>query len=108
MRIKQAAAIGLLALTPALTGCLRHTRSVLKTRPPDIVLSDVLMPKVSGVELGIWMRKELPGTRVVLISGQSSTAELLRRAENDGNRFELLPKPIHPEELIARLKIPRA
>ena len=39
MRIKQAAAIGLLALTPALTGCLKHTRSVLKTRLPDIVLS---------------------------------------------------------------------
>ncbi len=81
---------------------------IAKAAPPDIVLSDVLMPKVTGVELGIWMRKELPGTRVVLISGQASTAELLRRAENDGNRFELLPKPIHPEELIARLKIPRA
>jgi outer membrane lipoprotein-sorting protein len=37
MRIRQAAAIGLLALTPALTGCLKHTRSVLKTRLPDIV-----------------------------------------------------------------------
>ncbi len=72
---------------------------------PDIVLSDVLMPRVTGVELGIWMRKELPGTRVVLISGQASTAELLRKAQNDGNSFELLPKPIHPEELIARLKI---
>jgi DNA-binding response OmpR family regulator len=75
---------------------------------PDIVLSDVLMPRISGVDLGVWLRKELPGTRVVLISGQASTAELLRRAENDGNRFELLPKPIHPEELIARLKTPRA
>jgi outer membrane lipoprotein-sorting protein len=43
MRIRQAVAAGLLALTPALTGCLSlsglftHTRSVLKTRPPDIV-----------------------------------------------------------------------
>jgi DNA-binding response OmpR family regulator len=79
-----------------------------KAAPPDILLTDVLMPRVTGVELGIWMRKELPGTRVVLISGQSSTAELLRKAENDGNSFELLPKPIHPEELIARLRIPRA
>jgi outer membrane lipoprotein-sorting protein len=42
MRIRQAAAIGLLALTPALTGCYRHTHSVLKTRLPDIVLSTSL------------------------------------------------------------------
>ena len=42
MRIRKAFATGLLALTPALTGCFRHTRSVLKTRPPDIVLSTSL------------------------------------------------------------------
>lgn len=39
MRIKQAFATGLLALTPALTGCLTHTRSVPKTHPPDVVLN---------------------------------------------------------------------
>jgi outer membrane lipoprotein-sorting protein len=42
MRIKQAFSTGLLALTPVLTGCLVHTHSVLKTRPPDIVLSTSL------------------------------------------------------------------
>jgi outer membrane lipoprotein-sorting protein len=42
MRIRQAVSIGLLALTPALTGCLVHTHTVLKTRPPDIVLGTTL------------------------------------------------------------------
>lgn len=42
MRIRQAVAIAVLALTPALTGCLRHTYTVLKSRPPDIVLSTSL------------------------------------------------------------------
>lgn len=42
---------------------------------PDIVLSDVVIPRMSGVELGIEIRKELPGTRVLLISGQSSTSD---------------------------------
>ena len=37
MRIRQAVPIGLLALTPALTGCLVHTHSVLKTHPPAVV-----------------------------------------------------------------------
>lgn len=42
MRIRKAFATGLLALTPGLTGCLVHTHSVLKTRPPTIVLGTSL------------------------------------------------------------------
>jgi hypothetical protein len=37
--IKQIFSLGVLALAPALTGCLVHTHTVLKTRPPDVVLS---------------------------------------------------------------------
>ena len=71
---------------------------------PDIVLSDVLMPKMSGVELGIKIRLEFPGTRIFLFSGQAATSELMRKAQDDGYTFELFPKPIHPEELIAKLR----
>jgi outer membrane lipoprotein-sorting protein len=42
MRIKQALAVGLVGLAPALTGCLTHVRSVPKTRPADIVLDATL------------------------------------------------------------------
>jgi hypothetical protein len=42
MTIKQAVACGLLAMTPALTGCLVHRHSVLKTRLPDIVFNSTL------------------------------------------------------------------
>ena len=71
---------------------------------PDIVLSDVLMPKMSGVELAIKIRREFPGTRIFLFSGQAATSELMRKAQDDGYSFELFPKPIHPEELIAKLR----
>jgi len=42
MRIRRAFATGLLTLTPALTGCLRHTRTVPKTHPPAVVLDATL------------------------------------------------------------------
>jgi outer membrane lipoprotein-sorting protein len=42
IKIRQVAAIGLLALAPALTGCLVHRHSVLKTHPPDVVLNATL------------------------------------------------------------------
>jgi outer membrane lipoprotein-sorting protein len=42
MGIRRAFATGFFALTPVLTGCLSHTRSVPKTRLPDVVLNSTL------------------------------------------------------------------
>src|ERR1700678_3225692 len=42
IRIRQALAIGLIAVAPALTGCLNHTRIVTTTRPADLVLNATL------------------------------------------------------------------
>lgn len=42
MRIKTVFAAGLLSITPALTGCLVHKHTVLKTHPPDVVLNATL------------------------------------------------------------------
>lgn len=71
---------------------------------PDIVLTDVLMPRVTGIELGMQLRAEFPEVRVLLFSGQAATMELLHKARAAGYDFELFPKPIHPDELVARLK----
>lgn len=71
---------------------------------PDIVLTDVLMPRMSGVELGIKIRQEFPAVRIFLFSGQAATSELMRKAQAEGYTFELFPKPIHPDELIAKLR----
>jgi CheY-like chemotaxis protein len=71
---------------------------------PDIVLSDVLMPQMSGIQMAIRIKESLPGTRIVLLSGQATTAELMRQAAAEGHTFELLAKPIHPEELVRKIK----
>lgn len=71
---------------------------------PEVVLSDVLMPRMSGVELGIQLRKEFPEIKIILFSGQAATSDMIHRAEAEGHFFELFPKPIHPDELMARLR----
>jgi DNA-binding response OmpR family regulator len=73
---------------------------------PDVVLSDVLMPRMSGVDLAIQLRNEFPEIRVFLFSGQTATSGLILDAEEKGHHFELFPKPIHPDELMARLRNP--
>ena len=73
-------------------------------RCPELVLSDVMMPQVDGVEAAISIREHCPDTRIVLFSGQAATVEILARARERGHTFELLPKPIHPTQLIKHLR----
>jgi CheY-like chemotaxis protein len=70
---------------------------------PDVLVSDVVMPEINGVQLAIAVRHRCPVTRIILFSGQAATADLLREAEQDGYFFELLPKPIHPRQLLKAL-----
>lgn len=71
---------------------------------PEIVLSDVLMPHLDGVETAIAIQELLPETRIVLFSGQAATVEILARARARGYQFELLAKPLHPSLLLEHLR----
>jgi DNA-binding NtrC family response regulator len=67
---------------------------------PDIVLSDVIMGKMTGVDLAIYLSKARPDCKVMLFSGHTATADLLREAGRKGHEFRLLAKPIHPQVLL--------
>ncbi len=71
---------------------------------PDVMIADVVMPFMSGIEAAIRVREMLPSCRIVLFSGQAATADLLEMAHARVREFELLVKPVHPSELIARLR----
>jgi CheY-like chemotaxis protein len=71
---------------------------------PDMLISDVVMPGITGIEAAIRVRAILPSCKVLLFSGQAATAGLLEMARAQNHEFELLTKPIHPSELIAKLR----
>lgn len=71
--------------------------------PPNLLISDVMMPGMSGVDLAIHFQTEHPECKVLLFSGQASTADLMDDARSRGYNFELLSKPVHPADLLARL-----
>ena len=75
-----------------------------RERCPDFVLSDVVMPRLNGVETVLKIRELCPHTRVLLLSGNAATADLLRQAHSQGHDFELLAKPVHPDEILKRLR----
>lgn len=71
---------------------------------PDLFLSDVIMPNVNGIEAAIQITKILPACRVLLLSGQAVVNDLMQDARDDGYDFNIVIKPIHPDELIALLR----
>jgi CheY-like chemotaxis protein len=71
---------------------------------PDIVISDVIMPDLNGVQTAIRIQQACPDARILLFSGQAATSDILDRAKSEGYDFELLPKPIHPARLIAAVR----
>jgi DNA-binding NtrC family response regulator len=73
---------------------------------PDFVISDVSMPGMNGVEMAVQIREQIPGCRVLLFSGNAGTSEVLDAAHQRGYDFELLAKPVHPKDLLARLEGP--
>ena len=71
---------------------------------PTFLIADVVMPEMTGIELAIQMKSKYPKCKVLLLSGQMVTAELLEKANKSGHGFALLAKPVHPQELLATLK----
>jgi CheY-like chemotaxis protein len=71
---------------------------------PDMLISDVIMTGMTGIEAAIQTRAKLPRCKILLFSGQAATADLLERARTQGHEFEILPKPVHPTDLLAKLR----
>jgi len=71
---------------------------------PNMVISDVIMQDLNGIDAAITIRGLLPDCKILLFSGQAATADLLEKARGQGHEFEILAKPVHPQDLLARLK----
>lgn len=70
---------------------------------PDLLISDVVMPGMSGVELARRLRSKYPECKILLFSGQANTRGLLKHAQ-EKSEFEVLQKPIHPSDLLVKIE----
>jgi len=69
-----------------------------------MLISDVIMANLNGIDAAIRIRALLPEIKILLFSGQATTADLLEKARQDGHEFEILAKPVHPTDLLAKLR----
>lgn len=70
----------------------------------ELVITDVVMPQMNGIELAIEIRKRFPLCKILLFSGQAATSDLLQVARAQGHDLEILSKPVHPKDLLVKLQ----
>jgi DNA-binding NtrC family response regulator len=71
---------------------------------PDLLIPDVMMPLLSGIELAIQIQERYPNCKVLLFSGQASTVSMLDDARTHGCVFDILTKPVHPTDLLRNIQ----
>jgi CheY-like chemotaxis protein len=74
------------------------------TFKPNMLISDVIMADLNGIDTAIQLRNLLPKIKILLFSGQAATADLLEKARTQGYEFEILAKPVHPQDLLNKLR----
>jgi DNA-binding NtrC family response regulator len=67
---------------------------------PEIVVTDVVMPGLDGVDTAKAILKQLPNCRIILFSGQAASRDVVAKAREEGYSFEVLAKPIDPDVLL--------
>jgi DNA-binding NtrC family response regulator len=75
-----------------------------RQRCPDVLLTDVMMQGIDGIETATEILKLHPACRVILISGHAETAHALSLSHPGNLSFEILRKPIHPLILLERIR----
>jgi CheY-like chemotaxis protein len=70
---------------------------------PDVIVSDIMMGAINGVEAAIEILRSLPHCRLLFISGNPAYKDLLTKARTKGFKFEVLAKPVPPLELLAKV-----
>lgn len=71
--------------------------------PPELLVSDVMLTAMNGVDLAIAIQEIAPDCKVILFSGLPHSVEMVASARCAGHDFTLLDKPLHPAQVLAEL-----
>jgi len=70
---------------------------------PDMIIADIMMPRVTGLELITYVREELESNVPIIIISSLEREEVVIEAMQLGAN-DFISKPFRPDELILRIK----
>jgi len=76
--------------------------ALFQQHQPDVIVTDVMMPRLDGFTLAERIRRENASVPIVFLTARSQTADVVRGFELGGNDY--LRKPFSMDELIVRVR----
>jgi DNA-binding response OmpR family regulator len=90
---------GLAALTAPDAG---EALEIAALMPPELLIADLSMPGMNGLDMAVEMIRMAPDCRVILFSGHATANEMYAQMLSRGHDFTWLVKPVHPADLLER------
>lgn len=84
--------------------CAEDALESALVRPPEMLITDVMLPGMNGFDLAVRMKRIFPECKIIVFSGNAASPDLLAIARTEGHEFDLISKPIHPRDLLARVE----
>ncbi len=75
---------------------------VVQEHSPDVVLVDIEMPKMGGIDFTIWIRNNYPDIKVIILSSYDDEAYILATLKAGANGYLLKNSP--PQDLIRTIE----
>ncbi|MHB1146300.1 MAG: hybrid sensor histidine kinase/response regulator transcription factor [Lutibacter sp.] len=77
---------------------------IMKTEIPDIIITDVMMPKMDGIELCKKVKSDIKTCHipVIMLTAKSSILQRIGGLESGANSY--IPKPFYPDHILVRIQ----
>ena len=75
---------------------------LFRQQTPDIVVADIMLPRLDGFSLGEQLRRENQTVPLIFLTARSQPADVVRGFELGGNDY--LKKPFSMDELVVRIQ----
>ena len=77
---------------------------VISVIVPDVIVTEACMDCGAGLEIAITAKRLCPECKILLLSENPRKSELMERIAALGHSFDVLAKPVHPVDLLARMR----
>ncbi|MDG1277021.1 MAG: response regulator [Algoriphagus sp.] len=75
---------------------------LIENQVPELIILDIMMPKVDGYEVCAYVKKNYPKTQVIFLSAKSKEKDLQKGLALGADRY--LTKPFSTKEIVAEVK----
>jgi two-component system response regulator HydG len=79
-----------------------EAKKIIKDNPFDIILTDMRMPEISGLELIGPIKKQLPDSQIILMTSYADVTTAIKSIKQGA--FDYISKPVNPDELLNLIK----